>query len=233
METKYQNQLRHRSIWHVTRELKEVRERGIRKVLFYENELNSGDDERIYNICEIMQRLGLKWECFLRANGIHSELIRKMRQSGCEMVRFGVETGCDELLRRSMNKDLRRKDIEEAFSICRKEGMPTISHLCLGTPFEDKNTFEETKNFVKGLKTTPMMSYFRPFPGTPMAKYVKREGLEENDYWHWVEKGDCTGNHPFCATHHLTIPELVREYEKLRVALTKKSIIHRIQEKMR
>jgi len=73
-----------------------------------EGELTILDDELLVNqkfiteFCEALIKNNLpekiKWSCHARVDSVTSELIKKIKQAGCILVRFGIESGSERCL---------------------------------------------------------------------------------------------------------------------------------------
>ena len=88
------------------------REYGVNAVQFYDNNFFLREDHT-RELAERMTPLGMNWWCEGRIDavlGYSDETLRKLRQSGCVMIFFGVESGSDEILR-SMRKQLKSEQI--------------------------------------------------------------------------------------------------------------------------
>ena len=55
-------------------------------------------------ICEIMKERGLLWGCQARVNNVDEPLIKKMAESGCIQIEFGVESGSQRILTNIIKK---------------------------------------------------------------------------------------------------------------------------------
>src|SRR5258708_19580104 len=88
------------------------REYGVNAVQFYDNNFFLREDHT-RELAERMAPLKMQWWCEGRVDTVLSysdETLRKLRQSGCVMIFFGVESGSDEILR-GMKKQLKSDQI--------------------------------------------------------------------------------------------------------------------------
>jgi len=96
----------------------------------------------------IRNKYGFRWNSYYRADHGDEETIELMRQSGCEGVFLGAESGSDTVLKK-MNKTARRKDYFQAISVFRAAGIITHANLIIGFPGETRDTFAETIGLVE------------------------------------------------------------------------------------
>jgi radical SAM superfamily enzyme YgiQ (UPF0313 family) len=167
-------------------------------------------------IAELMRDYNFTWESFARADHLTSDMLRKMKESGCEKLRFGVESGDDRILE-SYEKGVSTKQIKEVFDNCRKLGIKTIAYLCLGTPAENEESFQKTLSFMKEIKPTFVTpALFRPFPGTTMSETVKKENLCKVDYFDATVYGQASGHSAVCKTREMEQKDIERWYREIK-----------------
>lgn len=164
--------------------LAEVREcvetYGIRDFLFWSDVFNA-DREWVLSLCDGIRRSGMniRWAANSRADGVDRETAAAMRDSGCNLVSIGVESGSQEMLDR-IGKNLRLDDIRKAFSILKETGIPTIAYYQLGLPWETVQSIEDTVRFSLELDSDYANYYVStPFPGTRFYEYAREHGLFE------------------------------------------------------
>ncbi|MGH8792215.1 MAG: radical SAM protein, partial [Stackebrandtia sp.] len=99
----------------------------------------------------IRKGYGLKWNSYLRSDHVDDEALDLMRESGCEGVFLGVESGSARQLK-NMNKTSRPEDYLHAISRCRELGIVTYASLIVGFPGETEETLAETLAFLDEAK---------------------------------------------------------------------------------
>jgi hypothetical protein len=105
---------------------------------------------RFKDIMRMMIRngYGFRWNSFLRADHVDDECIALMRQSGCEGVFLGVESGSDAMLRR-MNKTSRAAHYRRVIPQLREAGILTHCSVIVGFPGETRDTVQETVDLIE------------------------------------------------------------------------------------
>jgi anaerobic magnesium-protoporphyrin IX monomethyl ester cyclase len=64
------------------------------------DDLFTSDREKVHEVCEEIRRrkLSLTWTAFSRVNTVDLETLRLMRETGCDCISFGIESGNQEML---------------------------------------------------------------------------------------------------------------------------------------
>ncbi|MDO8559298.1 MAG: radical SAM protein [bacterium] len=129
-----------------------ITEYGAKEIQFVDDDF-SLNAQRAKGICEEILRRGLKfrWSCTSRVNLVNEELLRKMKEAGCWMVIYGIESGNQKILD-SINKKFTVEQAISALEITRKVGLLTSCGFIIGLPGETKETIRETLDLAKKLK---------------------------------------------------------------------------------
>lgn len=128
------------------------------------------------------ERIGIKFDCLLRANVVNEEFIRLLKDSGCYRVTFGIESGNEYIRNTVMNRKMSTDQIETAFALCRKYGLETNANNIIGIPGETEDMIQETIWLNRKINpTTSGVSIFYPYKGTVLGDYCYRNGLVTDD----------------------------------------------------
>ncbi|HWR97101.1 MAG TPA: radical SAM protein [Candidatus Methanoperedens sp.] len=154
-----------------------AREHGLRLFTFWADTFTI-DRGQVLGICREIRRraLGIEWMANARVDCVDRELLGQMREAGCTIVSFGVESGAQEILDRT-RKGVRVEQIEEAFAACRAVGLRSAAHVILGLPGETPATIRETLRLVRRLRPSFVQFYGAvPFPGTAFHREATEHG---------------------------------------------------------
>jgi len=123
-----------------------------REIHFYDDDFTM-DMRRVEEICEeiLRRKIKISWSCTTRVNLVNESLLNKMKQAGCWLIAYGVESGNQKILD-TVNKGIAIKQIETAFELTRKIGIGTLAYLMVGLPGETKKTIKETISLAKKIK---------------------------------------------------------------------------------
>lgn len=148
---------------------------GIRSIVFWDDTFTANKDYTI-RFCHSIGDLNLSWMCNTRVECVSRPLLRIMKESGCRIIFYGVESSQEDTLaylRRTTN--LSR--VRDAFQWTHEEGIETVGTLMIGAPGDDFRRIEENIDFLKSLNPTYVyISIYNVIPGTDEFDRALREG---------------------------------------------------------
>jgi radical SAM superfamily enzyme YgiQ (UPF0313 family) len=132
----------------------------------------------------IKRRLGdkVRWYTYASPVPFSKELAVLCLKAGCAGIDFGVDSGCDAMLRR-LGRDFTVADISRTADVCHLEGVVFMYDLLLGGPGETKDTLKQTIETMKRLSPDRVGTALgvRIVPNTRLAALVLRQGpLDKN-----------------------------------------------------
>lgn len=195
-----------RPIENIKPELDYIRGLGIRDIYFADQTFGASP-EKLKELCGLMiqEKYNFNWVAFTRADKITDENIKLMKQSGCHMLMFGIESTEQHILEK-YRKNLTVERIQEAFALCKKYGIKTLATFIIGLP---ETTYEENKNILPfAIKLNPDYASFNvlvPRAGTEvLKKAVSAKWLNEND-----SPGDQSGYSGAMKTEQLSSEQII------------------------
>jgi anaerobic magnesium-protoporphyrin IX monomethyl ester cyclase len=157
---------------------------GAREIYFDDDSLTI-DKGHVIGICGEIKKRGLKikWSCMADAICLDREMIREMAESGCIGIKFGVENGEEEILRR-IGKPLNFDKLKDLVKSCVKRKIKTHATFTFGLSGENRRSMEKTLEFAKSLDVdTVQFSVTTPFPGTRFYQELKERGMLKAESW--------------------------------------------------
>ncbi len=159
------------------------------------------DKNRVFEICKGIIDKGLKihWYADIRIDSFLSyddEIIRSIKDSGCTMLTFGVESGSGRILR-MIDKDIKIEDILKAYKRTRAFDFKINYHFMIGFPDETKADIAQTIKLILFLTQDDNVtiygpSIFTPYPGTPLYDrclelgFIPPNRLEDWAHYDWT-----------------------------------------------
>lgn len=116
------------------------------------------------------------------------ELLKAMKDSGCELILIGFESLEEESLKQ-MNKSWSQAigEVDQLVKKIHDAGIGIYATFVLGYDGDTSKTFENTLNFArKHSFYTVAFNHLLPFPGTELYKRLKLENRLLYDKW-WLE----------------------------------------------
>ncbi len=167
-----------------------VREYGFRSIYFDDDTFNIGK-KRMLELCEEMVRRGLNipWGAMARADTSDYETLASMKRAGLVGIKFGVESGVQELVDMA-GKGLDLRTVRDAVRWCRELGIKTHLTFTFGLPGETRETIRKTIDFAKEMNPdTIQFSITTPFPGTEYYRMLKERGNLLTEEWDKFDGG--------------------------------------------
>ncbi len=162
----------------VLAELKNLKARyGVDGVRFYDDNLFG----RKKRALEILEKMDLPWEGEFRVGYINEDLARKLVETKCQGICFGLESGNNRILK-LINKGQSVEDIVRGVEVMAKYPQIRFSAtLILANPSETRQEVRNTINTCLRLwqihpRIQISLGTFLPFPGVPLYDLVKKSG---------------------------------------------------------
>lgn len=95
----------------------------------------------------ISANLDLKWFCYLRPNDLSKSDLKRIKQAGCVLVRYGVESGSQKILDH-MNKKLYVDEIRQILKDSHEVGLWNHINIMTGYLHENDYDIEKTIDFI-------------------------------------------------------------------------------------
>jgi len=155
---------------------------GIREFLF-NGDTFTMKKSWVLELCALIRESGLKihWGCNSRVDTFDIERARALKEAGCWVVAFGVESGAPELLEK-MKKNTTPDQAHAAVKAAKEAGLCTHAFYIIGLPWETRETLEATYRLARQLDTDFFdFNIAYPLPGTEFYEIVERESLFEMD----------------------------------------------------
>ena len=165
--------VRFQSADYVVQEIEYFLEHGFKEVYFRDDTFFV-KKKRDVQICEeiIKRSLDVTWLANARVNMMDKEMMEIAKASGCHTIKFGIESGVQEILHR-MRKGYRIEQAYKVFEWVHEVGINAHAHVMIGNPGDTVETVNRTIQFVKELDpTTATFGICTPYPGTPLFDEV-------------------------------------------------------------
>jgi len=108
----------------------------------------------------------VRWFCQSHISSLDYGLLKLMKESGCARIGIGLESGNDEILKKT-GKGITKNRIRRAMECLKKINIPVEGYFLLGLPDETKKTCLDTINFATELNPKfPTFGIVVPYPGT-------------------------------------------------------------------
>lgn len=172
------NMWRARSSKNVVDEIENVyRNYNVKSFIFYDD-LFVVNKARAMDICQgiIDRKLKIDWKCECRVNLVDKELLAKMKEAGCVLISYGVESGNQKSLD-FLNKGITPEQIRTAFKLTKEVGIEKMAYLIIGIPGETKEDAMKTISLAEEIDADYVqISVLTPMENTPLFDLADKKG---------------------------------------------------------
>jgi radical SAM superfamily enzyme YgiQ (UPF0313 family) len=124
--------------------------------------------------CEIQ----LPFECHARADITDQSVIDLLKKAGCFQVKFGIESGNEEIRKNVLKRRMTDQQIIKAFAMATKAGLLTKSYNMIGLPGDTPETIIEAIKLNASLKTDNLyFTIYQPYHGTRLGEFCREQNL--------------------------------------------------------
>ena len=137
--------------------------------------------DRLLDFCKIKNERGINipWGCNARVNNVNREIMRALKESNCQELWFGVESGSQRIMN-VLEKAVTKEQVREAFKLAKEFGILTRSYFMIGNETETLEEIQETENFIEEIDPDIVgISINTPFPGS--KSYIQK-GMQHIDW---------------------------------------------------
>lgn len=144
-----------------------------------DDDLFSRRPSHVRAICDEIgrRRLRFRMYIFARVDTVDRDLLERLKEAGCAMICFGLESGSQDILDRA-NKRATIESARRAVRLCQEVGIVPFGSFILGLPGETRKTMEESLSFARSLEIPFGFHLLAPFPGTPIRERAADYGIK-------------------------------------------------------
>ena len=209
---------RFRSVQPIADELEYWHRQGYRDILILDDNFAMQRD-RVYGICDEIERRGLtgfRFRCGngIRADHVDADLLKRMFDVGFCFLSFGVESANEHILK-AIKKGEHFDDIDRAVRTACEIGYDVTLFFIIGLPGETPEDVENTLRFAQKYPVFDAKFYnLIPFPNTEIFQWI----AERNAFLHqpdeYLNKASHWDESPLFETPELPRAERIRLLKK-------------------
>jgi radical SAM superfamily enzyme YgiQ (UPF0313 family) len=185
----------------------------------FQHDLFTFNKKYILEFCDeiINRKMNITWKCSARVDTVDREMLRKMSESGCIGIFFGVETG-SKTVQRTVNKNLKLEKMDQVLTGLVENNITAVFSFIYGFPTEREEDLNDTLSMIHQIKKSSITRNFKGkylielwplafLPGTGMGE-TYYDDLKFNDF-----RGMDFNNSDY--TRCPEVNELVKEHKKI------------------
>ncbi|MBU4342702.1 MAG: B12-binding domain-containing radical SAM protein [Candidatus Omnitrophica bacterium] len=156
-------------------QIKEVLSKYRFKSIYFMDDLFALNQKWLEEFAALYKKeIKMPFVCSSHVNALNEDIIRILKDAGCRVVSFGIETGNERLRNQLLNKHITNGQIEEIARLFKKYKLKFITFNMIGFPGETVSDALETIELNIRMGTPyPRCSFVTPYPGTEIAKRYK------------------------------------------------------------
>jgi len=173
----YGRNVRRRSPESIVAELKELVNRYDIRYSGFPDDLFTSDRDFVMKICDLMKKElpDLSWSCLGRVNTVDREMLLSMKDAGCDWISYGIESGCDDMLKR-MKRGVTAQQCLDAIKLTESVGIHADGSFIIGMFGETRDSVARTVEFCRQADITAPMLFVTPYPGTAIYNMAIEQG---------------------------------------------------------
>jgi len=141
------------------------------------------------------------------------EVARALKEGGCWMVKFGLESGSQRVRDQVMHRRMTNDQIARAFDTAARAGLETSAFVMFGLPHETRDDIMATINLLAEIKPTRFRwAIFFPFVGTDAYQMAYDAGLINFDRMQRLSNFMDASCLDFDPAHNLFIEKLQKTF---------------------
>ncbi|MBW1650775.1 MAG: B12-binding domain-containing radical SAM protein [Deltaproteobacteria bacterium] len=175
--------IRYRKPEQIIDEISIAYNKGFRNFYFVDD-MFTANKELVQTICkEITKReFKIKWPCMSHVDDVDKETLILMKNAGCNLIAFGVETTTKKTLEEIGKLDQLSK-IKTAFDLTKEYGIRPLAFVMFGMPNSSVHDELNTIRFLTELEPDAVGVFaFKPYPGTVYYNHPEKYGINIIDY---------------------------------------------------
>jgi len=148
------------------------------KMFIFDDDIFTFDKQWLKEFSEKYKQVtDIGFVCNAHARIFDDEVAWYLKDAGCRIVKFGLESGSNRIRKTVLNRHMSNKDIENAFDTAHRFGLHTSAFVMIGLPHEKKEDMMETVRLLSRIKPGRFRwSLFFPFIGTRAYDIAKEAG---------------------------------------------------------
>lgn len=137
------------SVADIEKELDAIEAKGTVKSIFFVDDTLNVPGERFKELLKLMIRkqYSFHWYSHYRCQFADEETVKLMKESGCEGVFLGIESGSDSILT-NMNKRATKEMFKKGIELLKENDIMIQASYIIGFPGETEETIQETIDFI-------------------------------------------------------------------------------------
>jgi len=170
--------IRLRSPENIINEIKDLKKKFSLKQITFPDDTFTYNKKWLIEFCNLYKKeIKLPFVCNARVENLDEEVIKNLKQANCYALKIGIESGSTKIRKEILNRFMSNAQIINAFQLCKKYNIKTLSFNMVGIPTETKRDMLKTIQINRYCQPTEIsVTIWIPFPGTHLFNEVLEKG---------------------------------------------------------
>ena len=134
------------------------------------------NDLRCQELCKGLRQIkGIIWKCNARVDNMTLDKLKTMKEVGCSLISYGVESGNEEVLK-EINKGIDKKTIINTVAMTKKVGIKVATYFIVGLPQE--GYYKRIKSMIFAKTLNPDILYISQYYSLDAAERFRRSWIK-------------------------------------------------------
>lgn len=183
----WRRNVRFRTVDQMVAEVEEIVEKYGVKAFGIHDDIFTANRKVLYEFCDRIKPMHVTFTCLARVDQMDEEKLLKMRDSGCVLVSYGVESGNQEVLD-TANKKQKLDRVRKIFGLHNQYKVPVCALLIIGHVGETEAALQDTHDLISEIKPTwALCQFMSPYPGTALHYKKIAENSGTVLTWDWKD----------------------------------------------
>ncbi len=173
----YEGKYLFRPVDEVIRDIMEVKRLGFNRFYLIDDNIVS-NPKYLRELCQKITPLKMKWasQCAIHL-AKNAELLKIVRDSGCDLMSFGVESIQQDAIDSLDKPWLKANEHEQNIKILAQSGITVSTEMIVGTDYDTEQSIRDTYDFIyRNRVPIPRFYILTPIPGTALHTELKKQG---------------------------------------------------------
>ena len=139
---------------------------------------------------EYKKRIRLTFNCLAHPSFAQEETIALLKDGGCTLIDFGLQTGCADIRRSILQRYEKNEDVMNLAKACKRYKLKFALDCILNLPGDTEETIKESLAFYNSVRPDMVNCFPLAYlPGTGIVNIALREGILKREQVDLINKG--------------------------------------------
>jgi anaerobic magnesium-protoporphyrin IX monomethyl ester cyclase len=209
-------QLREKSVEKFRSELKVLKEVYRVDFIFFVDLTFTSNKKRSLEICAAIKEFKIGWTCLTRVADVDPEILAAMKDSGCDIVLYGVESLSPDVLK-AARKGSAEHIVLRAMRATQEAGLRFGGLTIVGLPGETEESLDHMCDWAEENQHITRVKYLSAMPGTSVYTDGLKKGIirTELEHMRWLSTEQALVHDEYLNYNGLSEPVMRRAYQRL------------------